>query len=158
MRPAADAQAVGRLQTWQDTLTTGVRHLRCFYSLVALWVLAACQRPATSAGLYPIYPALLRQARISGFHQFRVQLDSAGRPQISSFQVLASPHPGFDFSVRQAVAVWRPPVPRGTRIVEQTILFLVLPHETDSARACPRSDVYAVVCTVAASGVRPRIH
>ncbi len=119
--------------------------------LPLLFVLA-CQSTKQGAGLQPVYPELLRQAGVSGFYQFRVQLDSTGRPDPTRLQVLASPSPGFDPAVRRAVAAWRPRVSSSARVVEHTILFLVLPAGADSADACPRSGAYTVICAP-----RPRI-
>jgi len=122
--------------------------------LQSLFLLTACHAAPARVGLDVVYPALLRQAQVSGFYQFRVPIDSAGRPQVSGLQVLSSPNPGFDWAVRRALATWRPPVAPGTQAVEHTILFLILPPGSDSVEDCPRSRAFTVVCAVAPRAVR----
>jgi hypothetical protein len=117
--------------------------------LPALVILAACHVAQSDAALHPVYPPLLSQAGVAGFFQFRVPLDSAGLPLASQLQIISTPHAGFNHSVKLAVAAWHPRVAPGTRLLEHTILFLVLPAGSDSARACPRSPAFTVICSVA---------
>jgi hypothetical protein len=125
---------------------------RCFRAhwAAVLIVCLACRTADQASDLHLTYPELLRQAGISGFYQFQVGLDSTGAPNLRDFRVLASPNPGFDWGVRKAVAAWRPRVSPGTQSVEHTILFVVLPHGADSARACPPQRGYTVVCAMRA--------
>ena len=120
----------------------------CVYWFAVVSVCLACRTVDEAERLQLAYPELLRQAGISGFYQFRVGLDSAGAPNLKEFRVLASPHAGFDYAVRKAVAAWRPHVPPGTRSVEHAILFVVLPCGADSARTCPPAKGYTVVCAL----------
>ena len=120
----------------------------CVYWFAVVSVCLACRTVDEAERLQLAYPELLRQAGISGFYQFRVGLDSAGAPNLKEFRVLASPNLGFDWGVRKAIAAWRPRVSPGTQSVEHTILFVVLPHGADSARACPPPRGYTVVCAM----------
>ena len=105
-----------------------------------------CRTADKAANLHIAYPELLRQAAIGGFYRFRVGLDSIGAPNVGEFQVLASPNPGFDLAVKRGLVSWRPHAPTGTRSVEHTILFIVLPPDADSGRACPPQRDYTLVC------------
>ena|SRR5436309_15568411 len=127
----------------------------CSYAWLVAVLTVCAASPGVGQGerLQLAYPELLRQAGVSGFYQFRVGLDSAGAPNLREFRVLASPNPGFDWGVKRAVAAWRPRVAPGTKAVEYSILFLVLPHGADSARVCPPERDYTVVCAM-----RPPIH
>src|SRR3989442_11228507 len=80
---------------------------------------AAVPRPAFR------YPDLLWQAGIQGPVRFRVRLDSTGSPQLTTFQVVATPNPGFPPAVRNALKGWRDSS-RAGRIVEQTVLFVIM--------------------------------
>jgi hypothetical protein len=124
----------------------GHHHLRFHTYLVAFLICPACRSGTPAATLHVAYPELLRQAAVSGFFHFRVGLDSTGAPDLRQFRVLESPNPGFDFTVKRAVAAWRPQVALGTSSVEHAILFVVLPHGADSSRACPPARGYTVVC------------
>ena len=112
--------------------------------LSSAWLVAlsAC---APSAALPPPalrYPDLLRQAGIQGPVRFRVRLDSAGSPQLTTFQIVATPNPGFPPAVRNALKGWRDSSMAG-RIVEQTVLFVLMDTAgTDSIARCrgTRSD------------------
>ncbi len=125
----------------------------CAWLVAVLTVCVVSRGFGQAERLQLAYPDLLRQAGVSGFYQFRVGLDSTGAPNLGEFRVLASPNPGFDWGVKQALAAWRPRVPPGTKSVEHAILFLVLPYGADSARACPPERDYTVVCAM-----RPPIH
>jgi TonB family protein len=49
------------------------------------------------------YPNLLRQAGIQGRVIVRAIIDTTGRAEPGSVQVVESPHPGFDQAARNAV-------------------------------------------------------
>ena len=116
--------------------------------LFATLLTVACRPGDPAATLRPAYPDLLRQARIEGVYRFAVGVDSAGAPDLDQFRVLSSPNLGFDRAVRRAVAVWRPPVEPGTDRLKHTVVFLILPHDADSARDCPRPRSYTLVCAL----------
>ena len=106
--------------------------------LSSAWLVAlsAC---APSAAVTPPalrYPDLLRQAGVQGSVRFRVRLDSAGSPQLTTFQIVATPNPGFPPAVRNALKGWRDSNMAG-RIVEQTVLFVLMDTAgTDSLARC----------------------
>jgi TonB family protein len=64
------------------------------------------------------YPSLLRQAGIQGRVMVRAIIDSTGRAEPASVQVIESPHPGFDQAARNLVlqARFRPGRLRGRAI------------------------------------------
>src|SRR3989475_5530333 len=74
------------------------------------------RRPPRST-LFP-YTTLFRS-------RFRVRLDSAGSPQLTTFQIVATPNPGFAPAVRNALKGWQDSSMAG-RIVEQTVLFVLM--------------------------------
>src|SRR3989475_5683397 len=85
------------------------------------------RRPPRST-LFP-YTTLFRS-------RFRVRLDSAGSPQLTTFQIVATPNPGFAPAVRNALKGWRDSSMAG-RIVEQTVLFVLMDTAgTDSVARC----------------------
>src|SRR4051812_46029975 len=116
--------------------------------ICATLLVVACRPGDPAATLRPAYPDLLRQARIEGVYRFTVGLDSAGAPNLTQFRMLASPHLGFDRAVRRAVVVWRPHVPPGTDSLQQSVVFVILPHGADSARDCPMVRSYTLVCAL----------
>jgi len=119
-----------------------MHHSLRLFSSAWLVALGAC---AASAALPPPavrYPDLLRQAGVQGPVRFRVRLDSAGSPQLTTFQIVATPNPGFPPAVRNALKGWRDSSMAG-RIVEQTVLFVLMDTAgTDSIARCrgTRSD------------------
>src|SRR5712691_9904135 len=119
---------------------------------VATLLAVACRAEDHAATLRPAYPDLLRQASVGGVYRFRVGLDAAGVPDLAQFHALSSPNLGFDAAMRRAVAAWRPHVPRGTSVLEDSVLFVVLRFDADSARNCPRARGDTVVCVL---GPRP---
>jgi len=127
--------------------------LRSQPGMIAVLICLACRAADPAATLRVPYPELLREAAVGGFYEFQVRLDSTGAPDLRQFRILAAPNPGFNFAIKQAVAAWRPRVPAGTRTVQHSILFVVLPYGADSSRACPPERGYTVVCRT-----RPPIH
>ncbi len=61
------------------------------------------QRPVFLSGPRLQYPALLRQAGIQGTVLVRAIIDTTGRAEPASVQVVKSPHPGFDQAAMNAV-------------------------------------------------------
>jgi TonB family protein len=61
------------------------------------------ERPTLVSGPPLQYPNLLRQAGIQGRVIVRAIIDSSGRAEPASVQVIESPHPGFNQSARNAV-------------------------------------------------------
>jgi TonB family protein len=61
------------------------------------------ERPVFLSGLPLQYPALLRQAGIQGTVLVRAIIDTTGRAEPASVQVVKSPHPGFDQAAMNAV-------------------------------------------------------
>lgn len=118
---------------------------RCPLPLIML-ILLACHPGNPAATLSPAYPELLREANIASVYRFSVGLDSAGVPDLASFNVISATSFGFDLPVRRAVAVWRPEVPRGTTVVMRTVVFVLLPQGADSVRDCPRPRSFTLVC------------
>ncbi len=98
------------------------------------------------------YPELLQTAGVQGPVRFRVRLDSAGDPQLTTFQILATPNPAFTVAVRNALKGWRDSGMAG-RTVEHTVLFVMMDTAaTDSIGRCRSSTSGWVVC---ARRVRP---
>jgi hypothetical protein len=92
------------------------------------------------------YPDLLRQAGIEGPVRFRVRLDSAGSPQLTTLQIVATPNAGFPPAVRTALKEWRDARMAG-RTVEQTVLFVLIDTAgTDSLGRCRSSAGEWTVC------------
>ena len=97
----------------------------------------ACAKPRSLEPPAFRYPDLMRQAGIQGPVRFRVQLDSMGRPQLTTFKILATPNPAFTPAVRNGLQQWRDPSMAG-RILEQTVLFVLMDTAaTDSIGRCP---------------------
>ena len=120
-----------------------MHHSFRLFSSAWLVALSACA-PSAAAVPPPVvrYPDLLRQAGVQGSVRFRVRLDSAGSPQLTTFQIVATPNPGFPPAVRNALKGWRDSSMAG-RIVEQTVLFVLMDTAgTDSIARCrgTRSD------------------
>ena len=61
------------------------------------------ERPVFVSGPPLQYPTLLRQAGIQGRVMVRAIIDTTGRAEPASVQVVESPHPGFDQAARNAV-------------------------------------------------------
>src|SRR5947199_3872350 len=61
------------------------------------------ERPVFLSGPPLQYPPLLRQAGIQGTVLVRAIIDTTGRAQPASVQVVKSPHPGFDQAAMNAV-------------------------------------------------------
>ena len=61
------------------------------------------QRPVFLSGPRLQYPALLRQAGIQGTVLVRAIIDTTGRAEPASVQVVKSPHPGFDQAAMNTV-------------------------------------------------------
>lgn len=68
------------------------------------------ERPALLSAPPPHYPNLLRQARIQGRVLLRAIVDTTGRAEPGSIEVVTSPDPGFDASARDWLrqATFRP--------------------------------------------------
>src|SRR2546430_6190849 len=74
--------------------------------------------PRVSVGAPPLqYPALLRQAGIQGRVMARAIIDTTGRAEPASVEVIDSPHPGVNEAARNALLQARG---RGTRSDEHT--------------------------------------
>ena len=61
------------------------------------------ERPVVVSGPRLQYPNLLRQAGIEGRVIVRAIIDTTGRAEPASVQVVESPHPGFDQAARDFV-------------------------------------------------------
>jgi len=61
------------------------------------------ERPVFLSGPSLQYPALLRQAGIQGRVLMRAIIDTTGRAEPASVQVVESPHPGFNQAARNAL-------------------------------------------------------
>jgi TonB family protein len=55
----------------------------------------------------PRYPPQLAQSSVSGEVRVRFDVDSLGRPVVSSFTVVASPHPAFSDAVKRVLPEMR---------------------------------------------------
>jgi len=124
------------------------------------WVVAlsACAPSASVPPPAVRYPELLQQAGIQGPVRFRVQLDSAGSPQLTTFQIVATPNPGFPPAVRTALKGWRDSSSAG-RIVEQTVLFILMDTAgTDSLARCRSSGRDWTVCARGARTTTLRVY
>ena len=93
------------------------------------------------------YNDLLAQAGVQGPVRFRVWLDSMGSPQLTTFEILAAPNPGFAVGIRKALEQWRDPSLAGRKL-EQTVLFVLLVDTTaaDSIAHCKTTRGEWVVC------------
>lgn len=70
----------------------------------------------------PRYPDRLRRENKSGVVRALVVVDSTGRPDVSTFRVLESPHPDFTEAVRRAASQWRlAPAMRDGRAVAEVM-------------------------------------
>jgi len=66
------------------------------------------RRPlADAANAMPWYNELLLEAGIGGVVHVAFTVDTAGRVEGATIRIVRSPNPGFDASVRRAVATWR---------------------------------------------------
>ena len=135
-----------------------MHHSLRLFSSAWLVALGAC---AASAALPPPavrYPDLLRQAGVQGPVRFRVRLDSAGSPQLTTFQIVATPNPGFPPAVRNALKGWRDSSMAG-RIVEQTVLFVLMDTAgTDSVARCRSGRKDWTVCARRAQTTTLRVY
>jgi len=117
--------------------------------LVGLSACAPSRAVAPSASVAPPafrYPDLLRQAGVSGPVSFRVRLDSMGRPELPSLQIVATPNPGFPPAVRSALRAWRDSTMAG-RLIEHTVLFVSMDTAaTDSIARCRSTQSVWAVC------------
>ncbi len=116
-----------------------------------LMVLSACAADSVPPPPFR-YPELPQTASVQGPVRFRVWLDSAGDPQLTTFQILATPNPAFTVAVRNALKGWRDSGMAG-RTIEHTVLFVMMDTAaTDSITRCRSSTNDWVVC---ARRVRP---
>jgi len=120
-----------------------------FTGLVALSACAPASGVAPSANVAPPafrYNDLLRQAGVQGPLRFRVRLDSLGRPELTTLQIIASPNPGFLPAIRTALRDWRDSTMAG-RLIEQTVLWVSMDTAaTDSVARCRSSQSVWAVC------------
>src|SRR2546427_63203 len=147
-RPTPLRWRAGRPQLKRDPLGAP-RHYRMHDPMrlvgAGLIALSAC---AADNVLPPAfrYPELLQTAGVQGPVRFRVRLDSLGSPQLTTFQILATPNPGFRFAVRNALTGWRDSGKAG-HIIEHTVLFVMMDTAaTDSVARCRSSAGEWVVC------------
>jgi len=80
------------------------------------------ERPAFLSGPPLRYPPLLRQARIEGRVLVRAIIDTTGRAEPASVQVVESPHPGFNQAARNALLQARF---RGGRVRGRAVRVLI---------------------------------
>src|SRR5215813_2287081 len=108
-------------------------------SVGALVTLITCsQSPGVAPPIFQ-YPPVLHQTGIEGSVRFRVLLDSAGRPQTKTFEVVTTFNPGFNYAVRNALAGWRDSTLAG-RLFEHTVMFVLMDSAgTDSIARCRSS-------------------
>lgn len=93
----------------------------------------------------PVYPAALIEQHVEGVVQARYVIDTTGHTDSTSIEILASSHPGFTQSVRDAIPRMRfTPGKVGGRpvrqVVEQNFVFHLLapaPSVADNTRAIP---------------------
>jgi protein TonB len=64
------------------------------------------ERPVRIGGPAPLYPELLRRARIEGHVTVECVVDTAGRTEPGSVKIVASTHPLLEQPVRDAAAAW----------------------------------------------------
>ena len=127
-------------------------HLIRLLSSAGLLALIGCGAAQSIAPPTFRYPQLLQQAGVEGSVRFRVRLDSVGRPQVRTLEIVAIPNPGFTPAVRNALEGWQDSSMAG-RIVEHTVLFVMMDTAgTDSVRRCRSSRDSWAVC---ARRVRP---
>jgi hypothetical protein len=116
------------------------------FTSVGLLALVACSKanPAPPPTFW--YNDLMRQAGIQGAVRFRVRLDSAGSPQLTTFQIVTTPNPVFTLAVRNGLREWRDPS-RAGRMLEQTVLFILMDTAAaDSIARCRTSGGEWAVC------------
>jgi len=122
--------------------------MRALISLapVGLLALGACSKANPVPPPTFWYNDLMRQAGIQGGVRFRVRLDSMGSPQLTTFQIVATPNPGLTLAVRNGLREWRDTSRRG-RLLEQTVLFILMDTAAaDSIARCQTSGGAWVVC------------
>ena len=112
---------------------------------LSLTVIAASCALGNGDRLPATYPELLKQAGIQGTVRFRVALDSLGVPRPSTFQVLSSPNPGFNWSVREAVLCAGKPARLGGQTWDDSVTFQLF-RDADSARTCRARSGLHLVC------------
>ena len=115
--------------------------------LLGLLALMACAKEANRVPPPSFwYNDLLRQAGVQGPVRFRLRLDSVGSPQLTTFEILATPNPGFTGPLRNGLQAWRDPS-RAGRVLEQTVLFILMDSAaTDSIARCRSSTSEWLVC------------
>jgi len=123
-----------------------MRHSIRLLATAGLVTLIACAKTSSLAPPAFRYPDLMRQAGIEGPVHFRVRLDSVGSPQLTTFQIVATPNPAFIPAVRNALAGWRESSVAG-RTFEHTVLFVMMDTAaTDSLARCRSSASEWAVC------------
>src|SRR5437588_7373148 len=162
LRPATLRRRAGRPQLKRDPLGAP-RNSQMHHSLrrfSSAWVVALSACAPSAAVPLPAfrYPDLLWQAGIQGPVRFRVRLDSTGSPQLTTFQVVATPNPGFPPAVRNALKGWRDSS-RAGHIVDQTVLFVIMDSAgTDSLTRCRSSRRDWTVCARRARTTTLRVY
>ena len=111
----------------------------------ALMALIACAPKSLAPPAFH-YPDLLREAGVQGPVHFRVHLDSAGSPQLATFQIVSAPNPGFAYAVRNGLNGWRNPH-TPDRLIERSVLFVMMDTAAaDSVARCRPGASDWVVC------------
>ena len=129
-----------------STSPRSVRMRSTFLVAASAFGLLACTRTNPAAILRPQYPELLRQAGIGGTVRFRIGLDSAGGPDLTTFQVLRSPNPAFSEAVSTALGSWRPRPSILGAAREDSVEFHIMQERDDSVRVCRSTPRRMVVC------------
>jgi len=121
----------------------------CLLMLVAN---TACQRHGSERpspvsqqwkNFHPRYPAVLREAGVNGRVAFRVRMDSAGHPVMSTFTVEQSTSDLLTVAVKQALGTAQA---SALRVVRDTVMFRVFRNATDSVEACTSNGGATAVC------------
>ena len=113
---------------------------------VGLLALVACSKANPVPPPTFWYNDLMKQAGIQGPVRFRVRLDSVGSPELTTFQIVATPNTAFTIAVRNGLREWRDPS-RAGRMLEQTVLFILMDTAaTDSIARCRTSGGEWAVC------------
>lgn len=86
------------------------------------------EKPERLSGPPPVYPELLKQAGIEGTVVLRAIVDTTGRIEPNSVQIIASPNPGFDQPAKTMIlkSLYRPARVYGRAVrvlIEQPISF-----------------------------------
>jgi len=121
-------------------------HVLIRIASVGLLALVACSKAHPVPPPTFWYNDLMRQAGIQGPVRFRVRLDSVGSPELTTFQIVATPNTAFTIAVRNELGEWRDPT-RAGRMLEQTVLFILMDTAaTDSIARCRTSGGEWAVC------------